>query len=158
MRMGRLSSTHLHEHACMPSNVSWRQPPSSAAPLVTLRARHRTVRTGTRRDDNVLETARTDAHGMDCWCRYAPTARRVLRAVGFFDSSQTTWQAPFEERRVGRHGLKLRTNPGVSKHHLPRNNARYALQTARHRRCRWPISLDETRVCHLVVLWLSSSF
>ena len=89
MRMGSLSSAHLHEHACMPSNVSWRQPPSSAAPLVTLRARHRTVRTGTRRDDNVLENARTDAHGMDCWCRYAPTARLVLRSARDFDALQS---------------------------------------------------------------------
>ena len=89
MRMGSLSSAHSHEHACMPSNVSWRQPPSSAAPLVTLRARHRTVRTGTRRDDNVLENARTDAQGMDCWCRYAPTARLVLRAARDFDALQS---------------------------------------------------------------------
>ena len=52
---------------------------------------------------------------MGCVCRYAPTARLVLRAAqDFFDSSQTTWRAPFEERRVGRHGVKLRTNPGVS--------------------------------------------
>ena len=79
----------MSTHACMPSNVSWRQPPSSAAPLVTLRARHRTVRTGTRRDDNVLENARTDAHGMDCWCRYAPTARLVLRAARDFDALQS---------------------------------------------------------------------
>ena len=158
MRTGSLSSAHSHEHACMLSIASRRQPPSSSVALVTLRARHRTARTGTRRDGHAPENARAATHGMGCVCRYAPTARRVLRAVGFFDSSQTTWQAPFEERRVGRHGLKLRTNPGVSKHHLPRNNARYALQTARHRRCRWPIILDETRVCHLAVLWLSSSF
>ena len=89
MRMGRLSSAHLHEHACMPSNVSWRQPPSSAAPLVTLRARRRTARTGTRRDDDAPENARTDAHGMDCWCRYAPTARLVLRAARDFDALQS---------------------------------------------------------------------
>jgi len=87
--MGSLSSAHSHEHACMPRNVSWRQPPSSAAPLVTLRARHRTARTGTRRDDNALENARTDAHGMDCWCRYAPTARLVLRAARDFDALQS---------------------------------------------------------------------
>ena len=89
-------------------------------------------------------------------CRTAGTTRGS--GLRLLPSSQTTWRAPFEERRVARHGLKLRTNPGVSKHHLPRNNARYALQTARHRRCRWPIILDETRVCRLVVLWLSSSF
>ena len=83
--MGSLSSAHSHEHACMPRNVSWRQPPSSAAPFVTLRARHRTARTGTRRDDD----ARTDAHGMDCWCRYAPTARLVLRAARDFDALQS---------------------------------------------------------------------
>ena len=47
------------------------------------------VRTGTRRDDNVLENARTDAHGMDCWCRYAPTARLVLRAARDFDALQS---------------------------------------------------------------------
>jgi hypothetical protein len=29
--MGSLSSAHSHEHACMPSNASRRQPPSSAA-------------------------------------------------------------------------------------------------------------------------------
>jgi hypothetical protein len=87
--MGRLSSAHSHEHACMPSNVSWRQPPSSAAPFVTLRARHRTARTGTRRDDDAPENARTDAHGMDCWCRYAPTARLVLRAARDFDALQS---------------------------------------------------------------------
>jgi hypothetical protein len=87
--MGSLSSAHSHEHACMPRNVSWRQPPSSAAPLVTLRARHRTARTGTRRDDDAPENARTDAHGMDCWCRYAPTARLVLRAARDFDALQS---------------------------------------------------------------------
>jgi hypothetical protein len=87
--MGSLSSAHSHEHACMPRNVSWRQPPSSAAPFVTLRARHRTARTGTRRDDDAPENARTDAHGMDCWCRYAPTARLVLRAARDFDALQS---------------------------------------------------------------------
>ena len=87
--MGSLSSAHSHEHACMPRNASWRQPPSSAAPLVTLRARHRTARTGTRRDDDAPENARTDAHGMDCWCRYAPTARLVLRAARDFDALQS---------------------------------------------------------------------
>ena len=73
----------------MLSIASRRQPPSSSAALVTLRARHRTARTGTRRDDNVLENARTDAHGMDCWCRYAPTARLVLRAARDFDALQS---------------------------------------------------------------------
>ena len=73
----------------MPRNVSRRQPPSSAAPFVTLRARHRTARTGTRRDDDAPENARTDAHGMDCWCRYAPTARLVLRAARDFDALQS---------------------------------------------------------------------
>jgi hypothetical protein len=77
--MGSLSSAHSYEHACMPRNVSWRQPPSSAAPFVTLRARHRTVRTGTRRD----------AHGIDYWCRYAPTARLVLRAAWDLDALQS---------------------------------------------------------------------
>jgi len=85
--MGSLSSAH--EHACMPRDVSWRQPPSSAAPFVALRARHRSVRTGTRRDDNAPQNARTGAHGMDCWCRYAPTARLVLRAARDFDALQS---------------------------------------------------------------------
>jgi len=85
--MGSLSSAH--EHACVPRDVSWRQPPRSAAPFVALRARHRTVRTGTRRDDNAPENARTGAHGMDCWCRYAPTARLVLRAARDFDALQS---------------------------------------------------------------------
>ena len=85
--MGSLSSAH--EHACVPRDVSWRQPPRSAAPFVALRARHRTVRTGTRRDDNAPQNARTGAHGMDCWCRYAPTARLVLRAARDFDALQS---------------------------------------------------------------------
>ena len=152
--MGRLSSAHSHEHACMLSIASRRQPPSSSVALVALRARHRTAHGDpSRRPRTRKRTCGHPRHGLRVQVRPYRTAG-TTRCRDFFDSSQTTWQAPFEERRVGRHGSKLRTNPGVSKHHLPRNNARYALQTARHRRCRWPIILDETRVCHLAVLFI----
>ena len=49
--------------------------------FVTLRARHRTARTGTSRDGHAPENARTDPHGMGYVCRYTPTSRLVLRAA-----------------------------------------------------------------------------
>ncbi len=158
MRTGSLSIAHSHEHACMLSIASRRQPFSSSVALVTLRstAPYGTHGDPSRRPRTRKRTCGHPRHELRVQVRPYRTAG-TTRCRDFFDSSQTTWQAPFEERRVGRHGLELRTNPGVSKHHLPRNNARYALQTTRHRRCRWPI-FYETRVCHLVVLWLSSSF
>jgi hypothetical protein len=70
---------------CMPSNADIRRPPKYRRPPVTLRARHRTARTGTRRDGHAPENARTDAHDMSCVCRYAPAARLVLRAARHVD-------------------------------------------------------------------------
>ncbi len=43
-------------------------------------------------------------------CRYTPTSRLVLRAAVTAEY-YSTWTAPFEERRVARHGLKLRPTP-----------------------------------------------
>ena len=104
-----LSSAHSHEHACMLSIASRRQPPSSSAALVTLQARHRTARTGTRHDGHRPRTRkRTCGHprrGLRVQVRPYRTAG-TTRCRDFFDSSQTTWRAPFEERRVGRHELR----------------------------------------------------
>ena len=118
MRVGSLSSAHSHEHACMPRNVSWHQPPSSAAPFVALRARHRTARTGTRRDGHAPENARTDARGMDCWCRYAPTARLVLRAARDLDALQSANASGMLFDVVTcRETTRSGPSPGVSQHH-----------------------------------------
>ena len=94
----------------MPRNVSWRQPPSSAAPFVTLRARHRMARTGTSRDGHAPENARTDPHGMGYVCRYTPTARLVLRAAVTAEYLDGAFRrATRRETRV-----EAAFNPGVS--------------------------------------------
>jgi hypothetical protein len=94
----------------MPSNASRRQPPSSAAAFVTLRARHRTARTGTSRDGHAPENARTDPHGMGYVCRYTPTSRLVLRAAVTAEYLDGAFRR--ETRRETR--VEATSNPGVS--------------------------------------------
>ena len=79
----------MSTHACrvMRAGAS----PQVALPLLS-HFEHGTVRHArgpVETRDDAPENARTDAHGMDCWCRYAPTARLVLRAARDFDALQS---------------------------------------------------------------------
>ena len=106
MRVVSLSSAHSHVSACrvMRAGAS----PQVALPLLSL-FEHGTVRHAR----GPVETAthqRTHARIPTAWatCAGTPLPHGWYYAR---PSLQNTWTAPFEERRVARHGLKLRPTP-----------------------------------------------
>ena len=59
---------------------------------------------------------------MDCWCRYAPTARLVLRAARDLDALQSANASGMLFDVDVSRDTELETIPGVSQHHSLAND------------------------------------